>query len=159
MKVRVLTSLLWVVVLLVVACGPAVAPTAGPATTSTAAPATSASPLPSATPAPSGLTLKVMTHDSFDVSEDVVAAFEQQCNCQVQFLRAGDAGLMLNQALLSKDNPLADVIYGVDNTFLSRALQGGILESYESPLLAHIPGDLQLDRPSRCCRWITATCA
>jgi thiamine transport system substrate-binding protein len=86
-----------------------------------------------------------MTHDSFDVSVTVVAAFQQQCNCQVQFLRSGDAGLMLNQALLSKDNPLADVIYGVDNTFLSRALNGGILEPYQSPQLANIPNDLKLD--------------
>ncbi len=86
-----------------------------------------------------------MTHDSFDVSEEVVAAFRQACGCQVQFLKAGDAGLMLNQALLSKDNPLADVIYGVDNTFLSRALKGGILEPYRSPALASIPDDLELD--------------
>ena len=89
--------------------------------------------------------LTVMTHDSFDVSEEVVAAFQASCNCEVQFLQSGDAGLMLNQALLSKDNPLADVIYGVDNTFLSRALAGDILEPYESPALADIPDDLELD--------------
>ena len=86
-----------------------------------------------------------MTHDSFDVSEQVVAAFQEQCGCQVQFLRSGDAGLMLNQALLSKDNPLADVIYGVDNAFLSRALAGDILEPYEAPALADIPDSLELD--------------
>jgi thiamine transport system substrate-binding protein len=108
---------------------------------------------PQQTPAPEatavspgeGRTLTVMTHDSFDVSESVVVAFQEQCNCQVQFLRSGDAGLMLNQALLSKDNPLADVIYGIDNTFLSRALAGGILEPYPSPALADIPDDLELD--------------
>ena len=86
-----------------------------------------------------------MTHDSFDVSEEVVAAFQEMCDCEVRFLQAGDTGLMLNQALLSKDNPLADVIYGVDNTFLSRALTGGILEAYESPALADVPDNLELD--------------
>jgi thiamine transport system substrate-binding protein len=90
-------------------------------------------------------TLTVMTHDSFDVSEQVVASFQKECGCQVQFLRSGDAGLMLNQALLSRDNPLADVIYGVDNTFLSRALAGDILERYEAPALADIPDALELD--------------
>ena len=89
--------------------------------------------------------LTVMTHDSFDASDEVVAAFQEACNCQVQFLRSGDAGLMLNQAILSKGNPLADVIYGVDNTFLSRALEGDILEPYESPALAQIRDDLELD--------------
>jgi thiamine transport system substrate-binding protein len=86
-----------------------------------------------------------MTHDSFDVSDEVVAAFRDACNCEVQFLRSGDTGLMLNQALLSKGNPLADVIYGVDNTFLSRALAGDILEAYQSPLLAEVADDLKLD--------------
>jgi thiamine transport system substrate-binding protein len=98
-----------------------------------------------AVPAGEGRTVTVMTHDSFDVSEDVVQAFQEQCDCQVQFLRSGDAGLMLNQALLTKENPLADVLYGVDNTFLSRALAGDILESYESPALADIPDGLELD--------------
>jgi thiamine transport system substrate-binding protein len=103
------------------------------------------SPLPTPTPARADRTLTVMTHDSFDVSEEVMAAFQESCNCAVQFLRSGDTGLMLNQALLSKDNPLADVIYGVDNTFLSRALAGDILEPYQSPALATVPGDLTLD--------------
>lgn len=92
-----------------------------------------------------GRTLTVMTHDSFDVSEEVVSSFQEDCNCEVQFLKSGDTGLMLNQAILSKDTPLADVIYGVDNTFLSRALDGDILEAYESPALANLPDDLELD--------------
>ncbi|MGD8595660.1 MAG: thiamine ABC transporter substrate-binding protein [Anaerolineae bacterium] len=90
--------------------------------------------------------LTIMTHDSFDVSEEVVTAFQEQCDCEVQFLQSGDTGLMLNQALLSKDNPTADVIYGIDNTFLSRALAGDILEAYESPRLKAIPDSLELDK-------------
>jgi thiamine transport system substrate-binding protein len=86
-----------------------------------------------------------MTHDSFDASEEVIEAFQASCHCTVQFLKSGDAGLMLNQALLSRENPLADVIYGVDNTFLSRALAGDILEAYESPRLAEVPDRLELD--------------
>jgi thiamine transport system substrate-binding protein len=46
---------------------------------------------------------------------------------------------------LSKDNPLADVLYGVDNTFLSRAVEAGIFESYESAELANVPDGLELD--------------
>jgi thiamine transport system substrate-binding protein len=103
------------------------------------------SPLGRPTEAGEPRTLTVMTHDSFDASEEVVAAFQAACNCEIQFLRAGDAGLMLNQALLSKDNPLADVIYGIDNTFLSRALGGDILEPYASPALEGVEQDLRLD--------------
>jgi len=101
---------------------------------------------PAATPTLSGLrTLTVMPHDSFAISESALQNFEQQNNVKVQFLKAGDTGTSLNKAILSKDNPLADVYYGVDNTFLSRALDEGIFQPYKSPLLANIPAEYQLD--------------
>jgi thiamine transport system substrate-binding protein len=96
-----------------------------------------------------GRTLTVMTHDSFAVSEKVVAAFEVENQLKVQFLKAGDAGTALNKAILSRDNPLADVLYGVDNTFLSRALTEDIYEPYNSPPLGEIPVDFQLDPQRR----------
>ncbi len=105
---------------------------------------------PTATPTPSGpRTLTVMTHDSFDIGEETLAAFEEAYNAKVEILKSGDAGLMLNQAILSAENPLADVIYGVDNTLMSRALEAGIVEPYESPLLAEIPDRLELDPEHR----------
>ena len=90
-------------------------------------------------------TITVMTHDSFSVSEDVVKAFEDANNAKVTFLQSGDAGAVLNKAILTKDAPLADVLFGVDNTFLSRALEAEIFESYASPELANIPDDFKLD--------------
>ncbi len=90
-------------------------------------------------------TLTVMTHDSFAASDSVIKAFEQANNAKVTFVKSGDAGAALNKAILSKDAPLADVFYGVDNTFLSRALAAGIYEPYDSPALANIPSNFQLD--------------
>lgn len=90
-------------------------------------------------------TLKLMTHDSFNVSEEVLQAFEQENNVVVELLPSGDAGAALNQAILSKDNPIADVFFGVDNTFLSRALDAGIFEYYNSPMLDQVPDEFKLD--------------
>ena len=90
-------------------------------------------------------TLTVMTHDSFAVSDSGIQAFEQANNAKVTFVKSGDAGAALNKAILSKDAPLADVFYGVDNTFLSRALAAGIYQPYDSPALANIPSNFQLD--------------
>jgi thiamine transport system substrate-binding protein len=104
---------------------------------------------PATTPAAARRTLTIMTHDSFAASEAVIEQFEQEHNAEVQFIKASDAGSALNQAILSKDNPLADVFFGVDNTFLSRALDAGIFESYAAPALADIPADLQLDPDQR----------
>lgn len=94
-------------------------------------------------------TLTVMGHDSVEISEEVVTAFEVEHGVEVQFLKAGDTGTALNRAILAKDNPLADVFYGVDNTFLSRALEEGIFEPYTSPLLELIPDQFELDPQHR----------
>ncbi len=110
-----------------------------------AAPAT---PTPSPTPA-GPVTLTVMTHDSFAASKEVIAAFEQANNAKLSFLKSGDAGAALNRAILAKDSPLADVFYGVDNTFLSRALDADIYEAYASPLLSTIPAEFKLDPQNR----------
>lgn len=101
-----------------------------------------------AVPTPTGpRPLRVMVYDSFSVSESVIKSFEAEHNATVQFLKAGDTGTMLNQAILSKENPQADVIYGIDNTFLSRALEAGILQPLAArPAgLANVPPELQLD--------------
>lgn len=107
-----------------------------------------AGPIPTATPS-GPRTLTVMTHDSFAISEDVAATFENEHDVTLQFLKAGDTGTALNKAILSRDNPLADVFYGVDNTFLSRALDEDIFVSYDSPLLDDITDDFKLDAQNR----------
>jgi thiamine transport system substrate-binding protein len=94
---------------------------------------------------PEPRTLTIMTHDSFAISEELIAQFEEEHNVTVSFVRSGDTGSALNQAILSKENPLADVFYGVDNTFLSRALEEGIFESYDSPMLEVIPNEFKID--------------
>jgi thiamine transport system substrate-binding protein len=104
---------------------------------------------PSVTPTVAPVTLTVMTHDSFAASEAVITEFERQNNVRLSFLKSGDAGALVNRAILSKNTPLADVLYGVDNTFLSRALDAGILEAYNSPELAAISSEFKLDSQNR----------
>ena len=94
-------------------------------------------------------TVTVMTHDSFAVSEEVVTAFEDRHGIRVRILEAGDTGTALNKAILARGKPLADVIYGIDNTFLSRALDEDILEPYRSRLLAAVPEEFQIDPSHR----------
>jgi thiamine transport system substrate-binding protein len=150
MKSRfVLLVMLALAALLLAACpAPATVPPTAPVATPaepTAEATTGSQPTAAPTAPSSGATLTVMTHDSFSVSEPVVAAFQAQCGCTVQFLKSGDTGAALNKAILSKGNPLADVFFGVDNTFLSRALTADIFEPYESPALTGIRDELKLD--------------
>lgn len=104
---------------------------------------------PADAPAGEPATLTIMSHDSFNLSEELVRAFEAEHNVKLVFRRSGDTGSALNQAILSKSTPLADVFYGVDNSFMTRALEADIFESYDSPVLADIPADLQIDESKR----------
>ncbi len=96
-------------------------------------------------PPVAGGTVVLLTHDSFAVAEQVLAEFEAETGATVDVLRAGDAGSVVNQAILTKGAPLADAIFGVDNTFLSRAVEAGIFDPYESPLAAEVPDRYRLD--------------
>ncbi|MFQ5524018.1 MAG: thiamine ABC transporter substrate binding subunit [Acidimicrobiia bacterium] len=94
--------------------------------------------------------LTIISHDSFagGVTEETFAAFTAKTGIEVEVVAAGDAGSMVNQAVLSKDNPLADVLFGVDDTFLSRALDAKIFTPYRPEILADLPADL-IDREGR----------
>jgi len=99
--------------------------------------------------APQPPVLRVMTHDSFSVSKAVAERFETLHQAKLQFIRGGDAAEALAKAILSKGNPPADVLFGVDNTFLGRALAADIFQPYASPRLAEIPDELKLDPQNR----------
>lgn len=93
--------------------------------------------------------VRLMTHDSFDISAELLADFEAETGIRVEVFKAGDGGEALNKAILAQDAPLADVFFGVDNTFLSRALDNNIFLPYDSPRLADIDDSLELDPDNR----------
>jgi thiamine transport system substrate-binding protein len=101
----------------------------------------------SSEPTPTELVL--VTHDSFAVSDGVLESFTAATGIEVTVLQAGDAGTMVSQAILTKDDPIADVMYGIDNTFLSRALDESLFLPYVSPGLDVVPDDLELDPEHR----------
>lgn len=94
-------------------------------------------------------TITVVTHDSFAYSDAVMEQFQEESGITVEVLRSGDAGAMLNQVILSRENPLGDVVFGVDNTFLGRALENDLFVPYESPLLEGVAEELIVDTEHR----------
>ena len=70
--------------------------------------------------------LKILTHDSFDISQKIIKEFEKAYNAQVTILKAGSSGAALSRAILEKNNPSADILHGIDNTFLTKAINENI---------------------------------
>ncbi len=80
-------------------------------------------------------TLVVATHDSWAMSKAVLAKFKAETGITVKVRPQGDAGELTNKLVLTKDSPLADGVYGIDNTFASRAVDEGILTPYAAKAL------------------------
>jgi thiamine transport system substrate-binding protein len=88
---------------------------------------------PSGSPTSAGGDVTLITHDSFVVDDAMLADFEAASGLNVTVLAQGDAGAMVNQLLLTANNPLGDAVFGIDNTFASKAVDAGILAPYTSP--------------------------
>ncbi|WP_127129973.1 thiamine ABC transporter substrate binding subunit [Georgenia sp. SYP-B2076] len=82
-----------------------------------------------------GSELTVVTHDSFNLSPKLLDSFRSETGYQVKTVAPGDAGALVNQLILTKDSPLGDVVYGIDNSFAARAVDAGVLVPYTSPAL------------------------
>lgn len=79
-------------------------------------------------PTPTELT--VVTHDSVVFADELLAEFKTETGITVKHLKAGDTGALTNKLILTKDAPIGDMVYGIDNTFASRAISAGIFNDY-----------------------------
>lgn len=79
---------------------------------------------------PESTTITIATHDSWNMSEEVLAAFTEKTGITVKLQAHGDAGTLTNKLVLTKDRPIADGVFGIDNTFATRAVEEGVLADY-----------------------------
>lgn len=77
-----------------------------------------------------GGAVTLVTHDSFYLPDEVLASFTEQTGYEVTLVAPGDGGELTNQLILTADSPLGDVVYGIDNTFASRAVDEGVFEPF-----------------------------
>ena len=92
-----------------------------------------------------GTTITLVTHDSFFVSEGTLKAFTDETGIVVEQVAAGDAGQLVSSAVLTIDNPTADVMFGIDNAFLCRGLEAGLFLPYEATRLGDVHAELAVD--------------
>lgn len=120
------------VALAMLALGACSQPAAGPATTpSPSAPSSSQE----TAPATSSDELVVVTHGSFNLTDELKADFAEESGLDVTYVSPGSSGALVNQLVLTKDSPLGDVVFGIDNTFSGRAVDEEVITPYESPAL------------------------
>jgi thiamine transport system substrate-binding protein len=87
----------------------------------------------------------LLTHDSFVVSDSLKAKFESETGLTLNIVQAGDTGTVVASAVLSAGSPTADVIFGIDNSLLTRALTSEVFEPYKVTALSEIRAELLED--------------
>jgi thiamine transport system substrate-binding protein len=90
-------------------------------------------------------TVRLLTHDSFVVSQDLLDEFTASTGITVEIVTGGDAGTMVAGAVLAAGAPTADVLFGIDNTLITRAEDAGVFAPYASPELASVIPTLRQD--------------
>jgi thiamine transport system substrate-binding protein len=90
-------------------------------------------------------TVVLVTHDSFVISDALIAEFTSKTGYTLEQHAPGDVGVLVNQLVLTKDAPIGDVTFGIDNTFASRAVSNGVLAAYRSPAEGTSAAQFDLD--------------
>jgi thiamine transport system substrate-binding protein len=93
------------------------------------------------------VTLTLLAHDSFTPTPGIFDAFTADTGIAVEVIQSGDAGQLVTKAVLTSGNPEGDVLWGVDNTLLSRALEADVFSAYETPNTASMSAALLRDIP------------
>ena len=93
--------------------------------------------------------LTLLTHESFDIGADVLAAFTDATGIEVEIVPLGDAGAAVNRVVLTRRAPLGDLLYGVDNALFARAARADVFVPYASPRLDAVPDALEFDPAHR----------
>jgi thiamine transport system substrate-binding protein len=76
----------------------------------------------------------LVAHDSFAISDESITEFQEASGFDLEIIRAGDAGSLTNRLVLTKDSPIADVVFGIDNTFMGIAEESRIIEGQLIPV-------------------------
>ena len=89
----------------------------------------SSSPNSSIDATPNEVTL--LAYDAFTPQEGIFDAFTAATGAKVKVVTGGDSGVLVSKAILTAGTPEGDVLWGLDNTLLSRAQKTDLLTSYE----------------------------
>ena len=92
----------------------------------------------------------LVTHESFVMSKQLQNRFQKESGYNLVIRASGDAGALTNKLVLTKDDPTGDAVFGIDNTFGSRAIDAGVLAPYPAELppgadAYTLPGDTDHD--------------
>ena len=96
-----------------------------------------------------GESIDLVVYDAFLAPEGAFERFKDETGITVNILTTADTGTMVSQAVLTSGDPVGDVMFGIDNTFLCRALNNDVFMPYIPSTWDELSDPLKLDRAGR----------
>ena len=96
-----------------------------------------------------GETIDLVVYDAFLAPEGVFERFKDETGITVNILTTADTGTMVSQAVLTSGDPVGDVMFGIDNTFLCKALNNDVFVPYKPSTWNELREEFKLDTSGR----------
>lgn len=77
------------------------------------------------------VTVTLVSHDSFNMDQEVLDAFAEETGITIDVVLEGDGGELANKLVLTDGAPLGDVVFGINSDFASRVVEADVLQAYE----------------------------
>lgn len=77
-------------------------------------------------------TVTLLTYSAIGLNKSLFERFTNLTGYKVEVLSQGDAGEVVNRAIATREHPVADVLFGVDNALIYRAKQADIFQPYDT---------------------------
>ena len=96
-----------------------------------------------------GESIDLVVYDAFLAPEGAFERFKDETGITVNILTTADTGTMVSQAVLTSGDPVGDVMFGIDNTFLCKALNNDVFLPYIPSTWGELSDPLKLDPTGR----------
>ncbi|MFW2381869.1 MAG: thiamine ABC transporter substrate-binding protein [Acidimicrobiales bacterium] len=94
-------------------------------------------------------TITLLTHESFVLSDGIFDTFTAETGITVEVVSSGDAGAVVAGAIATAGDPVGDVLFGVDNLLMQRALDADVFQAHVAEGLDSVPDRFKLDPDNR----------
>lgn len=78
--------------------------------------------------------IRLITYNSFNLPKKLIQQFEKNNNTTIKIIKAGDNNTLINRLILTKDHPIADVVYGINNNNIYKIIDNNLIQNNQ-PIL------------------------
>lgn len=81
-----------------------------------------------------GKKVTLLSYEAFNLSPERIADFQKVTGYKLEITKLGDGAELANKLVLTKDKPLGDVVFGIDNNTAGRTVTEDVFAKLDDPV-------------------------